>query len=224
MISDNDVSTSAVIYSRQQSRGEELANSISHGAGLVAAIVATPFLILRAVEHGDAGFIVGASVFAASMITLYLASTLYHALHPGRLKHIFRIIEHSAIFLLIAGTYTPFTLGILRGAWGWSLFGMIWGLAAIGILLKIVSGATRPIAFTILYLLMGWLIVIAAKPFYEHLPASGLAWLVAGGLAYTLGVAFFTTDERVRYGHFIWHLFVIAGTTCHYFAVLWYAV
>jgi len=216
--------TAPPAYSRQQSRGEELANSISHGAGLIAAIVATPFLILRALEHGDAGFIVGVSVFAASMIVLYLSSTLYHALHPGRLKHIFRIIEHSAIFLLIAGTYTPFTLGILRGTWGWSLFGMIWGLAAIGVLLKIVSGATRPIAFTILYLLMGWLIVVAAKPFYEHLPASGIAWLVAGGLAYTLGVAFFTTDERLRYGHFIWHLFVIAGTTCHYFAVLWYAV
>jgi len=213
----------AATYSRQQSRGEELANSISHGAGLVASIVATPFLVIRALEHGDIGFLIGVSVFAATMILLYSASMLYHALRPGRIKHIFRIIEHSAIFLLIAGTYTPFTLGILRGTWGWSLFGMIWGLAAIGVLLKIVSGATRPIAFTILYLLMGWLIVIAAKPFYEHLPASGLAWLVAGGLAYTLGVAFFTTDERLRYCHFIWHLFVIAGTTCHYFAVLWYA-
>ena len=218
------MNTSAATYSRQQSRGEELANSISHGAGLIAAIVATPFLVIRALEHGDIGFLIGVSVFAATMILLYASSMFYHALHPGKLKHIFRIVEHSAIFLLIAGTYTPFTLGILRGAWGWSLFGMIWGLATIGVLLKIVKGATRPIAFTILYLLMGWLIVVAAKPFYEHLPASGIAWLVAGGLAYTLGVAFFTTDERLRYGHFIWHLFVIAGTTCHYFAVLWYAV
>lgn len=220
---NSDINISVATYSRQQSRGEELANSISHGAGVVASVVATPFLILRAVHLGDTGYLVGVSVFAATMILLYSSSTLYHALRPGRLKHIFRIIEHSAIFLLIAGTYTPFTLGILRGAWGWSLFGMIWGLAAIGVLLKIVSGATRPIAFTILYLLMGWLILIAAKPFYEHLPASGLAWVVAGGLAYSAGVAFFTTDARLRYGHFIWHLFVLAGTACHYFAVLWYA-
>lgn len=208
---------------RDQSRSEELANSLSHGVALVAALIATPFLIVRAVNHGDAGYIVGASVFAAATILLYAASTLYHALRPGRLKHIFRIIEHSAIFFMIAGTYTPFTLGILHGDWGWPLFGIIWGLAAIGVLLKVVSGAARPNAFTILYLLMGWLIVIAAKPLYNHLPASGLFWLVAGGLSYTVGVAFFTTDSRLRYGHFIWHLFVMGGTTCHYFAVLWYA-
>lgn len=224
MNSDNAVNAPPVAASEPiQSRGEELANSLSHGAGVVASIVATPFLVIRAMERGDAWFVVGACVFAATMILLYSASTFYHALRPGRLKHIFRIIEHSAIFLLIAGTYTPFTLGILRGAWGWSLFGIIWGLAAIGVLLKIISGATRPIAFTILYLLMGWLIVIAAKPFYASLPASGLAWLVAGGLSYTLGVIFFTYDSRLRYGHFIWHLFVMGGTTCHYFAVLWYA-
>ncbi len=208
---------------REQSRSEELANSVSHGAGLVAAVVATPFLIVHAVNRGDVGFIVGASIFAATMILLYAASTLYHALPSGRIKHIFRIIEHAAIFLLIAGTYTPFTLGILHGGWGWTLFGIIWGLAAIGVLLKVLDGVAHPIAFTILYLLMGWIIVIAAKPFYTHLPASGLAWLLAGGLSYTLGVAFFTTDSRLRYGHFIWHLFVMAGTTCHYFAVLWYA-
>ncbi|HEY5993002.1 MAG TPA: hemolysin III family protein [Gallionellaceae bacterium] len=208
---------------REQSRSEELANSVSHGVGLVAAVVATPFLIVHAVNRGDVGFIVGASIFAATMILLYAASTLYHALPSGRIKHIFRIIEHAAIFLLIAGTYTPFTLGILHGGWGWTLFGIIWGLAAIGVLLKVLDGVAHPIAFTILYLLMGWIIVIAAKPFYTHLPASGLAWLLAGGLSYTVGVAFFTTDSRLRYGHFIWHLFVMAGTTCHYFAVLWYA-
>ncbi len=208
---------------RRQSPGEELANSISHGAGVVASLIATPFLILRAVERGDAGYIVGASIFAATMILLYSASTAYHALRPGRLKHRVRVVEHSAIFLLIAGTYTPFTLGILRGGWGWALFGVIWGLAAVGVLLKIVSGATRPIAFTVLYLIMGWLIVIAARPLYAHLPAPGLEWLVGGGLSYTIGVAFFAADSRIRYGHFIWHLFVMAGTACHYFAVLWYA-
>lgn len=209
--------------SREQSRSEELANSLSHGLGLAAAIVATPFLIMRAVNLGDVGFIVGASIFAGTMILLYAASTLYHALRPGRLKHIFRIIEHSAIFLLIAGTYTPFSLGILHGGWGWALFGIVWTLAAIGVLLKIIDGARHPAAFTALYLLMGWIIVIAAEPFYRHVPYSGLAWLLAGGLSYTVGVVFFSTDSRLRYGHFIWHLFVMAGTTCHYFAVLWYA-
>ncbi len=208
---------------REQSRSEELANSLSHGIGLVAAIIATPFLIARAVNHGDAGFIAGASIYAASMILLYAASTLYHALRPGRLKHIFRIVEHSAIFLLIAGTYTPFSLGILHGGWGWTLFGIVWGLAAIGVFLKIIDGVRHPIAFTILYLLMGWVIVIAAKPFYTQVPSAGLAWLLAGGLSYTVGVAFFSTDSRLRYGHFIWHLFVMTGSTCHYFAVLWYA-
>lgn len=217
------MATPPAIIGREQSRSEELANSLSHGIGLVAAIIATPFLIARAVSHGDAGFIVGASIFAASMILLYAASTLYHALRPGRLKHIFRIVEHSAIFLLIAGTYTPFSLGILHGGWGWTLFGIVWGLAAIGVFLKIIDGVRHPIAFTILYLLMGWVIVIAAKPFYTHVPPSGLAWLLAGGLSYTVGVAFFSTDSRLRYGHFIWHLFVMIGSTCHYFAVLWYA-
>ncbi len=217
------IEMASAMTAREQSSGEELANSLSHGAALIAALVGAPFLIVRAVELGDAGFIVGASVFAAAMILLYAASTLYHALRPGRLKHIFRIIEHSAIFILIAGTYTPFTLGILHGGWGWLLLGLIWGLAAAGVLLKLIDGVTHPIAFTLLYLLMGWLIVIAAKPLYTLLPASGLMWLVAGGLSYTIGVIFFTTDSRLRYGHFIWHLFVMGGTASHYFAVLWYA-
>ena len=208
---------------RAQSRGEEIANSLSHGFALVVAMVATPFLILHAVRQGDAGFIVGASIFAATMLLLYLASTLYHALPNGRAKGVFRVIEHSAIYLLIAGTYTPFTLGVLRGAWGWTLFGLVWGLALAGVLLKSLNRMAHPILSTSLYLLMGWLIVIAAQPLSASMPASGLLWLIAGGLAYTLGVIFFALDSRLRYGHFIWHLFVMAGTTCHYFAVLWYA-
>jgi hemolysin III len=136
---------------------------------------------------------------------------------------VFRVIEHCAIFLLIAGTYTPFTLGVLRGPWGWTLFGLVWGLAAAGVALKAFGRIPHPIASTGLYLLMGWLILIAVNPLYERVPASGLLWLVAGGVAYTAGVVFFVTDSRLRYGHFIWHLFVMAGTTCHYFAVLWYA-
>ncbi|SDX89572.1 hemolysin III family protein [Nitrosomonas sp. Nm33] len=208
---------------REQSRGEEIANSISHGIGLVAALVATPFLIMHAVQHADTEFIAGASLFAATMVLLYLASTLYHALPRGKAKCVFKIVEHSAIFLLIAGTYTPFTLGVLRGAWGWMLLGIVWSFAAIGVALKVFDKMYNPIISTSLYLLMGWLILIAIYPLYTRIPASGLLWLVAGGMAYTVGVFFFVTDSRFRYGHFIWHLFVMVGTACHYVAVLRYA-
>lgn len=208
---------------REQSQGEEIANSISHGIGLVAALAGIPFLILHAARHGDAGFLVGASVFSATILLLYLASTLYHALPAGRAKRVFRVIEHSAIFLLIAGTYTPFTLGVLHGAWGWSLFGVVWGLAVAGVALKAFEKTSHPILSTSLYLLMGWVVVVAVDPLMARLPTAGLLWLVAGGLSYTAGVAFFATDSRLLYGHLIWHLFVMAGTTCHYFAVLWYA-
>jgi hemolysin III len=141
----------------------------------------------------------------------------------GKAKRVFRVIEHSAIFLLIAGTYTPFTLGVLNGAWGWTLFGIVWGLAATGVALKVFDKASHAIVSIGLYLLMGWLIVIAVDPLFARVPTSGLLWLIAGGLSYTAGVAFYTTDSRLQYGHLIWHLFVIAGTACHYFAVLWYA-
>lgn len=208
---------------RAQSRGEEIANSLSHGLALVVAMIGTPFLILHAVRQGNVGFIVGASIFAATMLLLYLASTLYHALPNGRAKRVFRVIEHSAIYLLIAGTYTPFTLGVLHGAWGWTLLGLVWGLALAGVLLKALNRMAHPILSTVLYLLMGWLIVIAAQPLSASMPVSGLLWLIAGGLAYTLGVIFFALDSCLRYGHFIWHLFVMTGTACHYFAVLWYA-
>ena len=215
--------TSLAAPRREQSRGEEIANSISHGIGLIAALAGTPFLVMYAVRHGDTGFIAGASIFAATMVLLYLSSTLYHSLPAGKAKRVFRIIEHSAIFLLIAGTYTPFTLGVLRGGWGWTLLGLVWGLALAGVILKIFDRMSHPIISTGLYLLMGWLIVIAADPMLVRVPLSGLLWLVAGGVAYTAGVAFFVTDARLRYGHFIWHLFVMAGTACHYFAVLWYS-
>ncbi|AQU99468.1 PAQR family membrane homeostasis protein TrhA [Desulfococcus multivorans] len=207
-----------------QSQGEEIANSISHGIGLLGALIGTPFLIMHAVRNGNAGFIFGASVFSASMILLYLASTLYHAWPIGKTKRCFRIIEHSAIFILIAGTYTPLTLGILRGAFGWTLFGVIWGLAAAGVVLKAFYKTAHPILSTCLYLLMGWLLVIAVKPLFAGMPEKGLFLLIAGGLSYTTGVAFFAIDSRVPYGHLIWHLFVLTGTTCHYFLILWYAV
>jgi hemolysin III len=217
------MSISLAVPKREESRGEEIANSISHGIGLVAALAATPFLIMHAVRRGDTGFIVGASLFAPTMVLLYLASTIYHALPIGKAKRVFRVMDHSAIFLLIAGTYTPFTLGVLRGAWGWTLLVLVWGLAVAGVALKAFHRMSHPIVSTSLYLLMGWLILIAVNPLYARLPASGLLWLVAGGVAYTAGVAFFAADSRLRYGHFFWLLFVMAGTACHYFAVLWYA-
>jgi hemolysin III len=217
------VNLSFAATKRAQSRAEEIANSLSHGIGLVAALVATPFLIHHAIWQGDAGFIAGVCVFSATMVLLYLSSTLYHALPIGRAKRVFRLIEHSAIFLLIAGTYTPFTLGVLRGPWGWTLLGLVWSIALAGVTLKALNRLSHPVLTTGLYLLMGWLIVIAANPLSARVPTSGLLLLVAGGLAYTLGVLFFAFDSRLRYGHFICHLFVMLGTTCHYFAVLGYA-
>jgi hemolysin III len=219
----NSTNIALPIHDAAHSSGDEIANSISHGAGVVAAIVGTPFLILHAARLGDAGYLIGSIIFSATMIVLYLSSTLYHSFHPGRLKHIFRIIDHSAVYLLIAGTYTPFTLGVLHGAWGWTLLVLIWSLALTGVALKVLRRMSHPVISTILYLLMGWIIVVAVDPLYTRLPVSGLAWLVAGGLAYTTGTAFFVADSRIRYSHFIWHLFVITGTTCHFFAVYWYA-
>ncbi len=205
-----------------QSLGEEIANSISHGVGLAAALAATPFLIAYAVQRGGAAFMVGASVFAVTMVLLYLASTLYHTLPHGQAKRVFRVIEHGAIFFLIAGTYTPFTLGVLRGAWGWTLFGLVWGLAVGGVLLKAVGGIRYPALSVLLYLGMGWLIVVAIRPLWLHMPLAGLVWLLSGGIAYTAGVAFFAA-KQLRFSHFVWHLFVLAGSTCHFIAVRFYA-
>lgn len=210
-------------YKREQTGGEEIANAVSHGLGLVGALIGTPFLIAQAVSYGETAFVVGVSIFCATMIILYLGSTLYHALPAGKAKRVFLIIEHSAIFLLIAGTYTPFTFGVLKGTWGWTLFGIVWGLALIGIALKVFEKQQHPIFSTSLYLLMGWVIVIAIEPLLENLPTAGLLLLIAGGLSYTAGVVFFATDSKLKYGHFIWHLFVLGGTTCHFFAVFWYA-
>jgi hemolysin III len=206
---------------RPQSVGEEIANSVSHGIGFAAALAATPFLVLAAVPHG-AGSIVGVSIFAATMAALYLASTLYHALPSDRAKRVFRALDHGAIFLLIAGTYTPFTLGILRGGWGWTLFGAIWGLALAGLIFRTIVAFRYPIVSTAIYVVMGWLVLIAVQPLWQRMPHEGFLWLLAGGLAYTGGVAFFAANQ-IRYGHFVWHLCVLAGTTCHFFAVIWYA-
>jgi len=205
------------------SPGEEIANTVSHGVGFLAALIGTPFLVLAAGRRGGSLATLGVSVFAGTMMVLYLASTLYHLLPVNRAKRLFRVIDHSAIFLLIAGTYTPFTLGVLRGAWGWTLFGVVWSLAALGVTLKCVGGIRYPRLSTTLYVGMGWLALIAIRPLWVHVPVAGWGWLIAGGLAYTAGIVFYAA-ERVRYGHFVWHMFVLTGTACHFFAVLWYAV
>jgi hemolysin III len=208
---------------REQTFGEELANSLSHGFGLLAAAVSAPFLLLASSRHGAPADIVGASVFAATMVLLYFTSMLYHALPEGGAKRVFVKLDHGAIYLFIAGSYTPFALGAMSGPWGWTLFGLIWGLAAIGVTLKAFDRLAHPILSTGLYLVMGWLVLIAAVPLFRNVAPEGIAWLVAGGAAYTVGVIFFLVDSRVRYAHFVWHLFVIAGTACHFCAVLWYA-
>ena len=208
---------------RIQSIGEEIANSISHGVGALFAAAAAPILIINATHHDSAAAVVGASVFAASMILLYFTSTLYHALPHSRAKRVMQVLDHGAIFLMIAGTYTPFTLGVLQGTWGWILFGLVWTMALIGIVVKVAFGARASRLSTGMYLVMGWLVVLAIKPLLQNLSGWGIFWLFSGGIFYTLGVIFYAIDGKVRYAHFVWHLFVIAGTACHFFAVLGHA-
>jgi hemolysin III len=207
---------------RTQSLGEEIANSVSHGLALLAAIAGLPFLIGAAWSlHLPA--LVGTLVFAVSMVLLYAASTIYHALPPGRAKRIFLKLDHGSIYLFIAGSYTPFALGVLGGPWGWTLFGVVWALAVAGIALKAFDRLSHPWLSTGLYLGMGWLALIAAQPLLARVPLPGIALLLAGGLAYTVGVVFFVLDSRWRYAHAVWHGFVVTGTACHFFAVLGYA-
>lgn len=206
---------------RPQTTGEEIANAVTHGLGVLAVLTGAPFLLIAAVQRRSAWDVVGSSVFLASMLTLYLASTLYHALtHPGA-KRVFHVLDHGAIYLLIAGTYTPFSLGALRGPWGWTLFGVVWAFAALGITLKARRALWHPLLSNALYLGMGWLALAAARPFWQHVRPVGLLWLLAGGLAYSGGVVVYNSPRR--YAHALWHLCVLAGTACHFFAVLWYA-
>ena len=210
------------VSKRAQSRGEEIANSVSHGAGFVAAAVATPFLLAEVGRNGGVADFVGAAVFAVTVMLAYLSSTLYHAVPEPRAKQLLRAIDHGSIFLLIAGTYTPFTLGVLRGGWGWTLFGLVWTLALAGVVMKALGGVRFRRLSIVVYLGMGWLVVIAIGPLLERMEPAGVAWLVAGGVAYTAGVVFYALD-RYRFCHFVWHLFVLAGTVCHFIAVMRYA-
>ncbi len=203
----------------KQSFGEELANSITHGTGAALSISALVILIVFAARQGDAWKIVSLSIYGATLIFLYLASTLYHAIpRPGG-KRFFRVLDHCSIFLLIAGTYTPVTIGVMRGPWGWSLFGVIWALAIIGINLKIFALDRKKKLSLVIYLLMGWMIVIAIKPLLNCLGPASLMWLFIGGGCYTLGVIFFVL-KKMPYSHSVWHLFVLAGSICHFFAML----
>ena len=208
---------------RIQSHGEEIANSTSHGIALVLALIGLPVLILTAMRGGSTAAVVGAGVFGTTMVLTYLASTVYHGLSHGRAKRVFQVLDHASIYLLIAGTYTPFTLNVLPEPWGWRMFVLVWTLAVIGVVLKVLPGPRRPILSTLLYIGMGWLIVIAIKPLLASMPIAGLWWLLAGGLAYTGGTIVYAM-RRLPYGHFIWHLFVMTGSACHYVAVLLYAL
>ena len=209
---------------RPQTVGEEIANALSHGAGLLLAVAALPILVHGAAQRGGAADVVAASLFAGTMILLYLVSTLYHALPRGRAKVWLNRLDHAAIYVFIAGSYMPFLLGVLRGAWGWSLFAVVWSAAAIGVAAKLVDRLRHPLWSTGLYVAMGWVALVAAVPLFERMSGAGLAWLVAGGLAYTAGAIVFLFDAKLRYAHFAWHLLVMAGSACHFFAALWHAV
>jgi hemolysin III len=206
-----------------QSPGEELANTISHAIGLLGAIIGTPVLLLAALNTGSRGFFIGTIVFAVTMLVLYMSSTLYHAWPQTGGKCVLQVIDHSAIFLLIAGTYTPLMLGPLSGTWGATIFGGTWAVAIFGVIMKAARGASRHRKLTLsLYLGMGWLALIAIRPLAAAVPTATLLWLLAGGIAYTAGVIFFVNEHR-RYHHFVWHLFVLTGTSCHFLALLAYA-
>jgi hemolysin III len=211
------------VSTRPQSRGEEIANSAIHGAALLASLVALPLLLLARAGEGDGWRTAGAAIFGATLVLMYSASTAYHLVPRPDAKRILRVIDHGAIYLLIAGTYTPFLVGPLRGALGWSLLATIWGIALFGIVAKMTIGFRFPHLSTALYLGMGWLIVVALKPMAAEISPAGIAWLAAGGLSYTGGVIFYVTDGRLKYGHAIWHVFVAAGSACHFFAVYRYA-
>jgi len=212
----------AGVHTPRYRLGEEIANSVTHGVGLVAAIVGLVVLVTFAAMRGTAWHVVGCTIYGSTLVLLYAASTLYHSIPNPRAKRLLRVLDHSAIFLLIAGTYTPFTLVNLRGPWGWSLFGVVWGLALLGIFLQ--TGKRRhPVLAVALYMVMGWTVVVAARPLLHSIAPGGLLLLVAGGLAYTMGIAFYAW-KRLPYGHSVWHGFVLLGSALHFFAILFFVI
>jgi hemolysin III len=205
----------------QYSLQEEKVNAITHGIGAVLSVAALVLLIIQACTQGNVWHIVSFSVFGTALILLYTCSTLVHSVTETKIKDVFEILDHAAIYVLIAGSYTPYLLVTLRGTLGWSFFGVIWGLALIGIILKLFYVKRFILVSTLCYIFMGWLIVIAFKPLYVHLPLGGIVWLVVGGLLYTLGSVFYVW-RRIPYHHAIWHLFVLAGSACHFISVFAY--
>ncbi len=214
-----NVTTTLVRYSS----GEEIANSLTHGLGVVLSIAGLAVLTAFASVFGNVWHIVSCSIYGAAQILLYTASTLYHSIPLPRAKAVFRVCDHSAIFLLIAGTYTPFTLVNLRGPWGWSIFGIIWGLAILGIALQSVLLRQKAWVTALPYVGMGWIALVGLKPLLESVAPGGVALLIAGGLAYTFGCVFYAW-RRIPYHHAIWHGFVLAGSAFHFFAVLFYVI
>jgi hemolysin III len=208
---------------RKYTFGEELANSITHGLGIGLSIAGLVVMVVISAINGDAWHVVSSAIFGSTMILLYTASTLYHSFQNPNVKRAFRVLDHSMIYLLIAGTYTPFTLVTLRGGWGWSLFGVIWGLALTGIGFKLFFTGRFPKISTIIYVIMGWLALIAIKPLIDTLPNGGLFFLFAGGVSYTLGVVFYVW-HKMPYHHAVWHLFVLGGTVLHFFAILLFVI
>jgi len=202
---------------------EEVFNSITHGIGVFLSIAALVLLIVKAVQSGDNWHIVSSVIYGSTLVLLYLASTLFHSFMFTSARNIFNILDHSAIYLLIAGTYTPFVLVSLRGPIGWTLFGIIWGLTAIGIVYKLFFLEKWRTLSTIIYIIMGWLIIFAIKPLLNSVPVGGLYWILAGGIFYTVGVIFYVW-KKLYFSHVIWHLFVLAGSICHFFAILWYII
>ena len=198
-------------------------NAWTHLVGAVLSVIGTVVLIVMAAFTGDPWKIVSVSIFGAMLILLYSASTLYHSLR-GRAKQILKKLDHFSIYLLIAGTYTPFCLVTLRGAWGWALFGVVWGLALVGILQEIKPRSEARILSLVIYALMGWVIIVAVKPLLQHIDTAGFVWLATGGLLYTGGIVFYAFDTRFRHWHGIWHLFVIGGSLAHYVAVAFYVI
>ena len=200
----------------RQSLIEEIINSVTHGIGALLGISALVILTVLSAEQHSAIKVVGSVVFGSSLIIMYSASACYHAIQLDNWKHLFKIIDHSSIYLLIAGTYTPVVLVLLSPGWGWSLFGVIWGFALIGLVFKLFFTGKYDLISTLAYVLMGWLAIIAIKPLYEVLSHNGFMWLLAGGLSYTFGVIFYLWN-RLRFGHAVWHLFVLGGSICHFF-------
>ncbi|MBN1572355.1 MAG: hemolysin III family protein [Deltaproteobacteria bacterium] len=204
--------------STDQTIGEEIANSITHGIGVALSIAGLVLLVVFSSLYGDAWRVVTFSIYGATLIILYLASTLYHGFTNPKVKHFFRVMDHASIYLLIAGSYTPITLTVMRGPWGWTLFGLIWGMAIAGIITKFFIINKLKILSVLFYIAMGWLVVIAIKPMLIMAPKGLIVWLVIGGLSYTFGIIFYALD-KMPYSHTIWHLFVMGGSISHFFGM-----